>query len=282
MPRPTNLAELRAFLANRAKTRPENEVPTVATDGTVATIRLYEPIDSWGGWWGLSAEDFAEAIDSLPANVTEIRLLINSPGGDVFDGVAIANVLAAHPARVVAVVQGIAASAATFVAMRANELVMNPGSMLMIHDASAGVYGWAEDMRQMADLLDTISNNIADMYTAKAGGTSAEWRERMQAETWYTAESAVTAGLADRVGDAVAEDAPTDVEPEPDPPAPFMDRFVWTANEARSRLGLPEVEVVADPTEIASTTEDDADAQSISDTNTRNRINAMRLALVTA
>lgn len=289
MPRPRTPADVRAFLTNRAATRPTDSAPTVVTDGSVATIRLYEPIDEWGGWWGLSAEEMADAVDSLPASVTEIRLLINSPGGDVFDGTAIFNILAAHPARIVAVVQGLAASAASFIAVAADELVMNPGSMLMIHDPSAVVIGWASDMREMADLLDKIGDNLADLYARKAGGTAAEWRERMLAETWYTAAEAVAAGLADRVEEPSSADAPDGANPEPDPPDPFgfEDRHVLTVAAARAlaaELGLqPDTDVDPDVDEIDpdSGEEPDTDPGDSAPTS-RNRLNAMRLALVSA
>ena len=264
---PASSAEVRAFLANRATTRPTNSEPNVALAGTTATIRLYDPIDSWGGWWGMSAAEVADAVDKLPADVTEIRLLINSPGGDVFDGVAITNILGAHPARIVAVVQGIAASAASFIATSADELVMNPGSMLMIHDASGGVWGWADDMRQMSTLLDQISDNIAGMYATKAGGTTAEWRERMLAETWYTAEEAVTAGLANSVGAASADDAPFGADVDEDPSPFFEDRFSMTAAQAREFLNLPKLEVH----------QDNDDAPRV---ESRPRPNAARLALL--
>lgn len=265
--KPTTTAQVRAFLANRATTRPTNSDPTVAVAGTTATIRLYDPIDSWGGWWGMSATELADAVDRLPAEVTEIRLLVNSPGGDVFDGIAIANILAAHPARIVAVVQGIAASAASFISTSADELIMNPGSMLMIHDASGGVWGWAEDMRQMAALLDQISDNIASMYAVKAGGTAGEWRERMLAETWYTADEAVAAGLADSVGAASTDDAPAAADVDEDPSPFFDNRFSMTAAQAREFLKLPQIDVHLD----------DDDAPCV---DSRPRPNAARLALL--
>lgn len=281
MPRPRTATDVRRFLTNRAISRPADSAPTVVTADGVATIRLYEPIDSWGGWWGMSAEEMADTVDALPSNITEIRLLINSPGGDVFDGTAIFNILAAHPARVVAVVQGLAASAASFIAVTADELVMNPGSMLMIHDASAGVYGWADDMRQMADLLDKIGDNIATLYASKAGGTAAEWRERMLAETWYTADEAVTAGLADRVEAPSADDAPADADPEPEPEvSPFVeDRF-------RSVIDLAELAARLLPAAAVEDHQIDPDlggdtADPVGTTNP-SRINAMRLALVSA
>lgn len=159
-----------------------------------AVIRLYDAI---GGWFGVTAKQFVSELDQL--DVDEIELHINSPGGIVWDGVAIRNALRQHPARVVSVVDGIAASAASFIALAADEVVMAPNSELMIHDASAICWGWARDMEKAAQDLHRVSRNIASMYAAKAGGTVEGWRELMLAETWYSAEEAVEAGLADRV-----------------------------------------------------------------------------------
>lgn len=178
---------------------PKNEAPAVQIDGQTATIRLYDVIDSWGEWFGISAREFASTIDGLPRDVTEIRLHINSVGGEVWEGLAILNTLRSHRARVVAVVDGIAASAASFVAVGVDETVMAPNSELMIHDAWGLCVGNAADMRSMADLLDKESDNIAAIYLAKAGGDLATWRAAMATETWYTADEAVAAGLADRV-----------------------------------------------------------------------------------
>ena len=265
--RPTS-EQIRRMLANRVTARPKDSAPSVVVEGSTATIRLYDPIDEWGGWWGMSAAEMADAVDALPSNVTDIRLLINSPGGDVWDGVAIMNILAAHPARVTAVVQGLAASAASFIAVGVDELVMNPGSMLMIHDASTVAYGWAEDLRQMADLLDKVSDNIAGMYASKAGGTPVDWREKMRAETWYTADEAVTAGLADRVRAASEEDAPSGAEPPAVDQDPlFTDRLV-TVDQVRAWFGVDTAPQIA-------AREGDADASGItpgSDRRDRDRL----------
>lgn len=180
------------------------EIPTSTLDGTTAVLRLYDPVDSYGEFWGVSAKEFAQALDDLPSNITEIRLHINSPGGDVFDGVAIVNALRAHSARVVAVVDGIAASAASFIAAAADETLMAPNSELMIHDAWGLCVGNAAEMQQMAEMLDHISDNIASIYAAKAGGTVADWRAAMAKETWYSAKEAVAAGLADAVQELAA------------------------------------------------------------------------------
>lgn len=177
-----------------------------SADG-VATLRLYDPIDSWGGYWGVSAKEFTEALDALEDDVTEIRLHINSPGGEVYEGIAILNALRNHKARVVAVVDGLAASAASFIATGADEVVMGRNTQLMIHDAWGICVGPAAGMRDMATRLDKISDNIASVYAAKAGGSVADWRSHMLAETWYDADEAVVAGLADLVEGDVDEDA---------------------------------------------------------------------------
>lgn len=185
------------------------EAPGPRLAGGRATLRLYDPIDSWGGWWGVSAKEFAGVLDELPDDVTEIELLINSPGGDVFDGIAIVNALRRHKAKVITVVEGLAASAASLIAVSGDEVVMARNAELMIHDAWSICVGNAEDMAQMADNLGRISDNLASIYAEKAGGEVSAWRAVMRAETWYSAAEAVAAGLADRVDDgAAAEDEP--------------------------------------------------------------------------
>lgn len=184
--------------------RPRAEIPTVEVADTTATIRFYDAVDSWGGWSGLSANEFARALDALPAEVTELRLHINSPGGDVFDGLAILNALRSHSVRVVAIVDGLAASAASFIAAGADELIMMPNSELMIHDAWGVVVGNSADMVEMAALLDHVSDNIASIYAAKAGGDVETWRASMRKESWFSADEAVDAGLADSVAELPA------------------------------------------------------------------------------
>jgi ATP-dependent protease ClpP protease subunit len=185
--------------------RAEAEVPDVV-DG-VAKMRIYDPIDSWGGDWGVSAKEFTRALDLVPAEANEIRLHINSPGGEVWEAFAILNALRNHPARVVAVVDGLAASAASFIATGADEVVMGRNTQLMIHDAWGLCVGAAVDMRDTADRLDQLSDNIASVYAAKAGSDTATWRAAMLAESWYNPDEAVAAGLADRVEGEKPDDA---------------------------------------------------------------------------
>jgi ATP-dependent protease ClpP protease subunit len=160
-----------------------------------------------GSWWddeSPSAAQFAKDLAAL--DVDTINLFVNSPGGSVYDGIAMRNSLKRHPANVIAHVDGIAASAASFLITGGDTVVMGQNTELMIHDALTYGGGNAADFRKAADELDSVSDNIASMYAAKAGGDPADWRALMIAETWYSAEEAVAAGLADSVADLAAAD----------------------------------------------------------------------------
>lgn len=182
---------------------------TNAAASDEAEVMLYDEV---GGWFGAYADEFIDELAQITAPRLKVR--VNSPGGSVFEGIAIANALRSHPADVTVQVDGLAASIASVIALAGDRLVMQPNSMLMIHDASGLCMGDAGDMQQMAGLLDAISDNIASAYAAKAGGTAADWRALMQAETWYSADGAVEAGLADEVGAQRGAAAEPDAEPE--------------------------------------------------------------------
>jgi ATP-dependent protease ClpP protease subunit len=169
-----------------------------ATTGKkTAQIRLYGPIDSWGAPFGVAASEVASALDSI--GDADVEMHVHSPGGDAFEGLAIMNLLRQHQGGVSIVVDGLAASAASIVAMGADTVTMVPGSQMMIHDASALAIGQADDMREAATMLDSISSNAADQYAAKSGKPSDEMRAAMKATTWFKAQEAVDAGLADAV-----------------------------------------------------------------------------------
>lgn len=185
-----------------------NEAPPVRLDGTTARIRFYQAIDDWGGFWGVSANELADVIDDLPSNIDTIELAINSPGGLVFESIAIMNALRRHPAKVVAVVDGLAASAASYLAASADETWMMPNSTMMLHAAWGLVIGNSEDMREMAGFLDDLTLNIAEVYADKTGESVDEWADRLADgdDIWYSAAEAVEAGLADGVLDPKTDD----------------------------------------------------------------------------
>jgi HK97 family phage prohead protease len=167
-----------------------------------ATVWIYDEV---GGSFGVEAEQFARDLDEIQAK--EILVRVNSPGGSVFDGIAIYNSLRQHPARIVVSVDSLAASIASVIAMAGDEVRMHPGSQMMIHDALGIERGQAADMAKMSTFLDRQSDNIAGIYRRKAGGMNADWRDLMLAETWMFADETVEFGLADVVVDD-------------DPPAP--------------------------------------------------------------
>ena len=187
--------------------RSRAEVTATVTDSGVATIRLYDPVDSWGGPFGVSAKEFVDTLDALPDETEEIRLLINCPGGEVWEGMAIYNSLRSHHAKVVTIVEGLAASAASFIAMAGDEVIMRPASELMIHDAWIVGIGNAEGLREIADRIDAETMLIAEIYAEKAGTPADMWREAMRAETWFSPSEAVEAGLVDRVESGVPSPA---------------------------------------------------------------------------
>lgn len=178
---------------------PENakdwyRIENSAEDPDSTDIYVYESI---GGFFGMWAEDFIRDLKGVSS--PRINLRLNSPGGSVFDGIAIANALRSHPANVTVYVDSLAASIASVIALAGDRVIMMPQSQFMVHNASGVAYGDAEEMAKMADLLEKQSLNIAQAYAQHTGRPLAEWQEYMAAETWFTAEEAVEVGLADEV-----------------------------------------------------------------------------------
>lgn len=156
-------------------------------------IDIYDEI----GWFGITAAEFVKDLRAVTA--ANIELHINSPGGDVFDAVAIYNSLRQHDANVHVIIDSLAASAASFIAMAGDKITATANAMMMIHDAMGLVIGNAADMREMAGLLDKHSDNIASIYAARTGTDMATWRDRMSEEVWYNADEAYKAGLVDEI-----------------------------------------------------------------------------------
>lgn len=183
-----------------------------------AEIHLYDMI----GEWGVTAQDFVSELKPLAGKSLDLH--INSEGGEVFDGLAIFEALQRHDGPVIAYVDGLAASSASFIAMAADEIVMAERARMMVHDAHGLAIGNARNLRELANILDDLSGNIADIYAARTGKTAKYWRDQMHGPdggdgTWFNAEQAVSAGLADRIAEPRARTAPADSLPVPVPTA---------------------------------------------------------------
>lgn len=166
--------------------------PAQAPAETATRVDIYDEI----GYWGVSAKDFVNELRAL-SGALDVHL--NSPGGEVFDGVAIYQALKDHPGTVTVTVDSLAASAASFIAMAGDTIIMGRNAMMMIHNASGIAMGTASELRAYADLLDRVTSNIADVYAQKTGKPASTWLGAMADETWYSAQEAVDAGLADMV-----------------------------------------------------------------------------------
>jgi ATP-dependent Clp protease, protease subunit len=169
-----------------------------------ATLYLYEEI----GFWGIDAAEFVKDLQKIDADTIHLR--INSPGGDVFAARTMQTALKQHKAKVIAHIDGLAASAASFIAMGADEVEMVDGGFIMIHKALSffdvlGYYnddaldGLMADMAKERELLAKVDDSIAADYAKRTGKDTDEIKAKMAAETWFSADEAKEFGLVDRV-----------------------------------------------------------------------------------
>jgi ATP-dependent protease ClpP protease subunit len=156
-----------------------------------AAIYVFDVI---GYWSGNDARTFRAKLDAVQADVIDLHL--NSPGGSVFEGVAIYNMLLAHPAEVHVHIDGLAASIASVIALAGDKIHIAENAMMMIHNPSAIVYGEEIDMRTMADALASVKEAILNTYESRTGLERAALAAAMDAETWYSADDAVRDGFA--------------------------------------------------------------------------------------
>lgn len=200
-----NLKLLQLLLDNR---RPDGKalsrVEAAVKDGEETTIYLYDPIvgsrllaELFGY---VCAQDMVPAVDGVKSGT--LRLRINCPGGDVFAMQAIMNSLRAAGSRgvkLIAQVDGVAASAATGIAAVCDEVVMEPGTQYMVHNSQGMAMGDRNELRALADLMEKVDDGMLAAYSEKTGKEQSQVRAWMDAETWFTAEQAVENGFADRV-----------------------------------------------------------------------------------
>lgn len=203
----------------------------VAQTETEAEILLYDEIS----FWGVSAEMFRRELDAISAPTINLR--INSPGGDVFDSLAIYNALKEHPSRVVTHIDGVAASMASVIALAGDEVRMAENAFFMVHQPWSFVIGNATDLRKEADLLDKVAGSLSLAYTQKTGKSADEIAAIMDAETWMNADEALEAGFVDEVV--------RDAKEEPESIAAVFDLSIF-ANVPESLTATPAEPTIRD------------------------------------
>jgi ATP-dependent Clp protease protease subunit len=182
---------------------------TVNARGEAAEILLYGPIGNTLFEEGITAKDFHAAIKANANKPLDIR--VNSPGGSVFEASAMLQMLDEHKKPVTAIVDGVAASAATMILMGANKIRVASNALLMIHEASWGFYGRASELRSMADTLDKMNDSLVASYRRKSPLSEADLRQKMADETWMNGKEAVEFGFANEVMEAVPASAFADL-----------------------------------------------------------------------
>ena len=175
--------------------------PLAAEADDAATISIYDVIGQ--DWWtgeGVTSKRIAGALRAVGKKPVTVNL--NSPGGDMFEGLAIYNLLREHPAEVTVRIMGLAASAASIIAMAGDRIEMGLGSFLMIHNSWGGVVGDQHDMLEANRTFAEFDAAMADIYAARTGAKASDIAKMMNDETWLRAEAAIDAGFADATFDA--------------------------------------------------------------------------------
>lgn len=189
------MARKKNRVMNRPKASAKNSwFRMQAQEGNSAEIYIYDEI----GYWGVTAKQFVANLKAL-GDITHINLHINSPGGDVFDGIAIFNALKHHGASITAYIDGLAASMASVIAMVGNPVIMPENTMMMIHKPWGFTGGDANDMRDYADLLDKLEGVLIPAYMAKTGKSQEEIAAMLEDETWLSGAECLALGFADEV-----------------------------------------------------------------------------------
>lgn len=194
------------------------------------TISILDQIGADFFGEGITAKRVAAALRSIGSN--DVVVEINSPGGDFFEGVAIYNALRAHPHKVTVRVLGLAASAASIIAMAGDDIEIGRAGFLMVHNAWVLARGNRHDLAAAAETMAPFDEAMASVYSARADvsrETAAEW---MDSETWFNGEEAIEHGLADAL---LPADAVTDAEPQ-------ASNAVRTIDRALAKVGMPRSE----------------------------------------
>ena len=242
---------------------------SITAQGDVPEVFIYDEI----GIWGISAEELVRELRELTDPL--IRVRINSPGGSIFEGIAIYNALVRHPATIEVHIDGLAASIASVIALASDNITIASYAFVMIHEPMGFAFGTAEEMHKRAETLERLEKTLVDIYTAKTNMTAEEAREQMAAETWFDATEAIATGFANNIAEedetdetddedrfdlSMYENTPTSLSRDPITVARGLEHSLREAGMSRSQakrvaisgfLGLRQWEVDgADPGEI--------------------------------
>lgn len=203
-----------------------------AKSKTKAEILIYGSIGA--SWFeeSISAKQFSEELKKLDSSINEIELRINSPGGDCFDGFAIANRLKQHPAKVTCYIDGLCASIATVIALAADEVIIGDGAQMMIHSCWTVSAGNSRDFEDLISRLESIDEQLITTYVKKTKMSRAEVKELVHAETWFNADEAVAAGLADKTFEGTVAIA-----------ASALDKATWIHSKPAAKIKTDRDEV---------------------------------------
>ena len=176
-----------------------------ALSGDNTEVMIYDVI----GWPFNDAGEIIRALAGIDTKTVTVR--INSPGGDVFDAIAIFNALQSHKSKIITRIESLAASAASFIALAGKEVQAYQNAMVMIHEPWVLAAGSQHDLREIADILEKISGNMVDIYSQNSNVGKKEIRDMLQAETWFTAKEARERGFVDTIIDGKAAKAQFDL-----------------------------------------------------------------------
>jgi len=173
----------------------------VSKDGASAEIDIYGSIgeDYWGDGAVTSARDFSKELNNLPASVKQIVVRLNSPGGSVFDGIAIYERLKSSKKKVICYIDGVAASIASVIAMAADEVHIGEGAMMMVHAPWSMTVGNSKEHEKTIEILEKIENQMVGIYSRRTGLSRMEVEKWLEDDTWFTSEEAKDVGLVDTI-----------------------------------------------------------------------------------
>lgn len=195
----------------------------------VADVFIYDEI----GWFGVSAQEFVKDLNAL--NVKTVRLHLNTPGGSVFDGVAIYNALKQHAAKVETYIEGLAASSGSIVALAGDTVYMAENAFYMIHEPYVLAIGDSNELRKTADVLDKIRDTMVTTYIKASGSDEEQIKQWIADETWFTAEEAKAAGFVDEITEEVEAAAGYDLSVYGNVPENLLAEFGKNSGKGKNR-----------------------------------------------